>query len=170
MIWISSDTHFGHENIKEYCGRPDNFERLIIDGYKKVGPDDCLIHLGDVAFANDALWHEEVFMKMKCRKILILGNHDKKTHSWYQRHGWDFVCLYLGDCMFGVRVLFTHKPIKLVNMPDFDVNIHGHLHTHESEETHHKNHLVSLEKEKYQPVLLESLLTKYKKGLLDDKI
>mgnify|MGYP001559594400 CR=1 FL=1 len=26
MIWITTDTHFGHRNMEQYCGRPKDFE------------------------------------------------------------------------------------------------------------------------------------------------
>jgi len=53
--WLITDTHFGHENIKKYCNRPDGFEDLILENLNPtedegVCPGDVLIHLGDVCF------------------------------------------------------------------------------------------------------------------------
>ena len=29
MLFVTCDTHLGHENVKKFCNRPDNFESLI---------------------------------------------------------------------------------------------------------------------------------------------
>lgn len=36
MIYLITDTHLGHENIKKYCNRPDNFEKLIENNWKNI--------------------------------------------------------------------------------------------------------------------------------------
>ena len=51
-VWLISDTHLGHNNIVDYCGRPLLFADIIWSKLKRVGPDDTLIHCGDVAFIN----------------------------------------------------------------------------------------------------------------------
>lgn len=28
-IWLTTDTHFNHKKMIEYCGRPENFEEII---------------------------------------------------------------------------------------------------------------------------------------------
>ena len=54
-IWFISDTHFGHNNIIEYC-RPhfasiDEMESAIIENWNKaVKPGDLVYHLGDFAW------------------------------------------------------------------------------------------------------------------------
>ena len=53
-LWIIADTHFYHENIKRYQGRPDDFNEQIIRNWcKLVAYDDVVIHLGDVIFGLD---------------------------------------------------------------------------------------------------------------------
>jgi len=36
MIYVIPDTHLGHENIKKYCNRPNNFEKIIETILKKL--------------------------------------------------------------------------------------------------------------------------------------
>ena len=45
MLFVTCDTHLGHENIKKFCNRPDNFESLIEKNWNDtVGKDDTIIH------------------------------------------------------------------------------------------------------------------------------
>lgn len=125
--WVISDTHFGHRNMEKLCGRPSNFEFLILDNLSKaVKPNDVVIHLGDVCFGNDATWHEN--FKEACngaKTWLVLGNHDKKSMSWYLTHGWNVVCKSLEMELYGETLLFTHRPMERAYK---FINVHGHLH------------------------------------------
>ncbi len=89
MIYFTSDTHFGHQNIAG-----ENVSRWK-DGYRKygstevmnqalvkainqtVGEDDTLYHLGDWSFGGKENAYR--FRKqLRCKNIhLILGNHDE---------------------------------------------------------------------------------------------
>lgn len=55
QIWLISDTHFGHEKIIEYTGRPfknaAEMDQCIADNWADcVKPQDLVYHLGDVAW------------------------------------------------------------------------------------------------------------------------
>ena len=58
MIYLITDTHLGHANMVKYCGRPENFTKLIYNNWaKKVRAADTVIHLGDIAWtAADLQW------------------------------------------------------------------------------------------------------------------
>ena len=88
MIYITSDTHFSHKNIIEYCDRPyTNPEEMNKDLISKwnsvVKEDDIVLHLGDVGFG---LVEElsPIIQGLNGHKILIRGNHDFKrgVTSW----------------------------------------------------------------------------------------
>ncbi len=77
--WITSDTHFGHNNIIKFCARPfkdaiEMDEHLILNWNRCVRPDDIVIHLGDFSMSEQAL--QRVARRLNGRKFLILGNHD----------------------------------------------------------------------------------------------
>lgn len=78
-VWFTSDTHFGHTNIIEYCNRPfssiyDMDESLLYEINKVVKPTDMLYHLGDFSFRNISHYLDRI----NCKNInLIYGNHDK---------------------------------------------------------------------------------------------
>lgn len=124
-----------------------------------LSEEDTLIHLGDVCMGKDAEVHKVNIAPIKAKKILVRGNHDHKTNSWYLDHGWDFVCRSFYDKYFGLKILFTHEPRAWDGL--FEVNIHGHLHdlSHRPDEVGNSmNHLMSLEREGYIPIPLRSIV------------
>jgi calcineurin-like phosphoesterase family protein len=158
--WITTDTHFGHEKIKDFCGRPDGFEEKILRGFVDiVNSDDVFIHLGDVCWGNDSEWHRKISLSMPfVKKWLLIGNHDKKTNSWYYDHGWHFVGETILLNMFGLRILLSHRP-----QPDgdYDVNVHGHLHNTGHHETFNDDKHISFYIEhKYIPIDLRKIVGK----------
>lgn len=163
-IWIIADTHFNHYDLIPDCGRVENFEELIISGFKKLKDTDILIHLGDICLGKDQEVHDSIIKKFQFTKILVRGNHDGKSNNWYLNNGWNFVCEQFKDTYFGRQILFSHKPVKWED--DYDLNLHGHFHNisqkyHEKELVAIKNSyqiLFALEYLDYQPILLEDFL------------
>jgi len=161
--YIIADTHFNHKRIVELAYRPKDYEERIRDSLSILNAEDLLIHLGDVSLGKDAEINEEVFGPLACRKILVLGNHDKNHSShWYMNHGWDFACRSFVDKFFGWKIMFSHEPSRIPEGVDF--NIHGHLHAeiHRVAEFFWSRNerciLVSLENTGYRPLLLEDIL------------
>lgn len=160
-IFCVSDTHFSHAKIIEY-GRPPDYEEKIKKNLKlMIRPEDLLLHLGDISLGNDkenSNWFKRV---LKCRTILVKGNHDNKSYSWYLDNGWDFVCREFAGKYFGKKVIFSHVPF-LYDTERYEVNIHGHLHAgihHEDfDKTGRDFRLVSMELSNYLPVLLNKIL------------
>lgn len=159
-IWLITDTHFNHENIKEYSGRPDDFtERTIKNWSSMVSDNDLTIHLGDVIFSKAGTL-TEILTTIPGRKVLVMGNHDRKPR-WYMTHGFAFACyrFELGHS------LFVHEP-QFELPAGCDRVIHGHLHNdaHRSDEYPEPippyNRLLSLELEDYKPVLLEEFINR----------
>ena len=160
-IVVTSDTHFFHENVIESCGRPTNHDELMKRSFLSLQETKTLVHLGDIAMNESWRAHEEVISRIKCRKILVRGNHDDKSYSWYLSHGWDFVCEQFSLDMFGKKITFSHRPLPWDGF--FDLNIHGHLHNlgHREKEralTRHWHILVNVEDYEYRPVSLRKLV------------
>ena len=76
-LWVYSDPHFSDPEMvelrKNYIGDDEQIARIN----SKVGKNDTIIFLGDIG-------NEEMVRKIRGRKILIMGNHDKGA-SKYQR-------------------------------------------------------------------------------------
>lgn len=155
-IWVTTDFHFNHKKIIKYCNRPVNYEKRILSGLVKIPKDDILINLGDTCIGQDTLIHKQYIIPLKCKKILVRGNHDKKSNSWYMDNGWDYVFDEVVITLFGKTVLFSHKP--RLDMP-FNINIFGHFHNKPITSkfnykigSHYK--LLSLEEMNYMPILV----------------
>ena len=132
--YVTSDTHFNHDMLIERGYREVGFGCVILDAIQKIS-GDVLLHLGDFAIGDDEYYHEQFMLASKNfkKKILVRGNHDNKSYSWYYSHGWDFVCETMRLRVFGKEILFSHMPIIAENVetPPYlkvDMNLHGHLH------------------------------------------
>ena len=82
-VFFTSDTHWGHVNILEFCNRPyKNVEemnyRLIDNWNKKVPADGLVFHLGDFAWGGYPFW-KNIRDQLNGKIILIKGNHDEKN-------------------------------------------------------------------------------------------
>jgi len=167
-IWIASDTHFGHEKMVEFCGRPKDFGPKIFKALAQIPSDDMLIHLGDVCMGKDEASHAMWIQPLSCKKMLVMGNHDRKSISWYLEHGWDSVVHSAVIEAFGKRILLSHVPYdsKVVKHVA-EVNVHGHFHDktfrlkqfakmYEYDPLVHS--CMAMEKTEYRPVTLRHII------------
>ena len=54
MIYVVPDTHLAHENIKKYCNRLDNFEKMIEKNWNETITDKyTVVHLSDISFQEE---------------------------------------------------------------------------------------------------------------------
>lgn len=156
-IFVVTDTHIGHEKLIEAGERPRDFEARIKKNWSNMVKDeDLVIHLGDVWLCASG-YEEDFFSELPGRKILTLGNHDKKSIDHYMKHGFNFVCDSFSLKRFGLNVQFSHTPM---DGSHFDLNIHGHIHTrkHRDYDPMPNRILLSLEEVGYQPRTLKSLV------------
>jgi calcineurin-like phosphoesterase family protein len=140
--YITADLHFGHKNIMTFCpvtrarfkGDVDYMtEAMIAEWNDIVEPIDTVYMLGDVAFLsgyNAAL----VMMRLNGRKILIEGNHDRKTLLDVNfRKQFAEVHKYLDITYDGHNIIMFHYPIaEWDRMHRGALHFHGHLHGNES--------------------------------------
>lgn len=166
-IWVISDTHFGHQNIIDYCDRPFKTAYLMNEAIREnwnsvVKPEDKVYHLGDVYMGWNQ--HEDVLHflnSLNGKKRLILGNHDNGKDQILQKAFQKIEVWRITE--FGL--LMTHVPVHESALyrgstgnekePKKLLNIHGHIHEKQSPSSDHRN--VCVEHINYRPVNIENL-------------
>ena len=114
-IFFTSDTHFGHGNIIEFCGRPfKNAEemdyKLIENWNKKVPHDGTVYHLGDFAWGGYEFW-KKIRNQLNGNIILIKGNHDEKNMTpSAEQELFDYVTFQMKLEIEGRKVYLNHNP------------------------------------------------------------
>lgn len=171
-IWVTSDTHFNHENIIKYCNRPfgsveEMNETLIENWNSVVKPGDKVYHLGDV-FMGDKEGFKKLWPRLNGQKRLIVGNYDDikflSCGSFFKKVGmWRMFPEY--------QCVLTHVPLRL--NPEsvdhkYNYNLHGHLHDlyvrhpNGNKDTRYFNCCV--EHHNFTPIHLQSTMEKVKMG------
>ena len=142
MIYFTSDLHFGHKNIIEYCNRPfENVEEMdneIIKIWnKKARPNDIIYILGDFSWYN-AEKTNKILEKLNGRKILIIGNHDYKflKNSNFNKNLFEEIKQYEELIINKKRIILFHYPIIDWNCKYYNsIHLFGHIHNTENEDT-----------------------------------
>lgn len=133
-VWFTSDTHFGHENIIRYCGRPfSNAEEMnaeIIHRWRETVPEDGIVfHLGDFAHGGSKLWND-ILHALTGRKYLILGNHDMKSLRQGYMSQFEQVTQQLTIKVGGQTIVLNHNPFLCYGGSYRDVwQLFGHVHS-----------------------------------------
>lgn len=129
MIYFIADQHFGHSKIIEYEKRPFisvyEMDKYMIKMWNSVvKKNDTVFILGDYSF-HGFEGTKSITSKLKGKKILIRGNHDKKIDEFYLNAGidkiYDYPIIYEDFWMLSHKPLYTNS-----NMPY--ANIFGHVH------------------------------------------
>lgn len=116
MIWFTSDLHFGHAKVIEYCQRPfkslEEMHNVLISNWKSnVQEHDTVYVLGDMAlcpYREFAL----IAQQLPGNKVLIRGNHDKYSEGQYLKAGFQ-VFQELKLKLAGKMCRLSHYPYAL---------------------------------------------------------
>lgn len=162
-IWVTSDTHFFHNNIIKYCNRPfgsaEEMNDVLAQNWNKVVKQgDIVYHLGDVFMGAPKEEFAKFWPRLKGKKRLIVGNHDDIK---FLSSGGFFEKVMMWRVWDSVPVLFTHVPIHEASIHERvvragGVNIHGHIHDRPSPAGPYK--CVCVEQTNYTPINIEELI------------
>lgn len=137
-VFFTSDTHFNHKAIIEYCNRPfssveEMNEKLIENWNAKVPKDGIVFHLGDFFFGGSGVFHE-LIGRLNGKIYLCAGNHDR--HNW--KTGFNN---FIEDISYQYfikvesdKILLTHFPLLCFphaygNYETPYWNLFGHVHS-----------------------------------------
>ena len=78
-VFFTSDLHFGHKNIIQYCNRPfkntTEMDNTIIENWNKTIPKDGIVfNLGDLGMNLNS--YKNLLHKLNGKIYHIIGNHD----------------------------------------------------------------------------------------------
>ena len=116
QTWFTSDPHFGHDNVINFCNRPfkdmhEMMEKMRIKWNAKVSPEDQVIFVGDIFFHLNKLEAKAYLDSLNGRKILVRGNHDR-TPREMNAMGFEFVCEEMVLVIANERVTISHYPFR----------------------------------------------------------
>jgi calcineurin-like phosphoesterase family protein len=129
-IWFTADTHFGHQNIIEYCVRPYRTSSemdvtLIANWNAVVHPSDTVYHLGDFCWRVHS--PELLLNGLNGIKHLIWGNHDDE--ATIQARGWASSSPISEIVVDGQRITLCHYAMRSWNRSHRGaIMLHGHNH------------------------------------------
>ena len=133
-IFLTSDTHFGHERIIELCGRPfqsvEEMDEVMVARWNRVvGPRDDVWHLGD--FAHRSVNMPRLFDRLNGRKKLVVGNHDNDETA---NAGWMEVSTLTEIRLNKRKIVLCHYPLEEWN-GFYRGSLHAHGHQHKKVRT-----------------------------------
>ncbi len=133
-VWFTSDTHFDHKRIMEFCPKtrfgesPEEMTELLITKWNDdVAPNDTVYHIGDVSWAGTERTIE-ILGRLNGHKYLILGNHDKGIRGAAEKLFVN-VSTYMSHKIDRVDVVMFHFPIvEWDKMHYGSFHLFGHVH------------------------------------------
>jgi len=169
--FFTSDLHFFHANVINFCKRPFGSveqmnEALIKNWNDVVGVDDDVWFLGDFSFG---LYDETAItlLRLNGTKHLVVGNHDRKGRAaklFNRDWGAFFVDKndYVRLKVDGHKFVLCHFPFA--SWERGYINLHGHLHSLEGYKNKYRQWDVGVDANNYTPLLLEDAVKRAEEG------
>ncbi len=154
MNYYISDTHFGHNNVIRFDNRPfHNVEEMEYELIKRwnsvVRNDDTVYIVGDFIWTKDDNYWIDICDELNGKKVLILGNHDKKEYSKVLRAKFENIANLLEITDGGKHVIMCHYPIPFYRS-DYNPDIYMlYGHVHNTREAKYIKEIVATIKERY---------------------
>jgi calcineurin-like phosphoesterase family protein len=163
-VFVTSDTHFSHENIIKYTNRPyKDANHMNEDMIKKwnsaISKKDKVFHLGDFSLRKPEDCGS-IIERLNGKIILVGGNHDVKSAERWINAG--IAEVYNYPILYDGFYLMSHAPIFMNENTPF-VNLFGHVHDHPSYMTWSSTGVcVCVERHDYTPINFEVIKEYYK--------
>lgn len=170
MIYFTSDLHFRHKGAISNSKRPyltvDEMDAALVRNWNKtVNANDDIYVLGDFTLKGST-FIPELVGKLKGRKYLIRGNHDKFASN-YDALWFEWVKDYHELRLHNACVVMSHY--QMVDWNGFhrgSFMLHGHIH---STGDYNNNNIVNgircydvgVDANDYKPVSLLEIIAKF---------
>ena len=162
-IYLTSDPHYGHDGIIKFNKRPfestEEMDEVLIDNWNNTMEGKSLVYIvGDFAWKN----HNKYLSRLKGKKILIKGNHDKMPlttlNNFTEVH--DLLTKKIDDKV----VTFCHYCMHTWDRSCYGSwHVHGHAHGRIKESGNIPRCDVGVDVWDYKPVPWEILKKKLEK-------
>lgn len=133
MVYFTSDLHLGHAGIIKMQNRPfrnvEEMNRILLGNYNAVvQKNDTVYILGDICHHMLVEQANEQIGKMKGKKILVKGNHDKG----YDETLFEEICDFKTVSLNGMYFALMHYPmLSWPKKNSGSIQLHGHIHARE---------------------------------------
>ena len=178
--WFTSDSHFYHTNIIEYCKRPfqntHEMNEALIDNWNKcVLPEDTVWHLGDFALKTNQEHIKHILSRLNGKKNIVLGNHDRPIrgglyHLFENAHTvMQEKSMYMIQeiTIEGQLIVMSHFPMETWHQSHRNSwHLHGHAHGTVPSRSNQKRLDVGVDCHQYKPICFEEIQTIMSKKLL----
>lgn len=186
-LFFTSDTHFIHRNIIDFCNRPYGDVRTmnlaLITNWNKVVPENGIIfHAGDFALTSNIKLVKEIVGQLNGKIYLTLGNHDYQNRFDRQVIRDLF---YKTDDMFYLTVeddevddrhinfQICHYPLLYWRRGSY--MLHGHIHSgpvstsNEKVPYHFMRYDIGVDNNDFTPVSYNQLKILFTKNIMKDE-
>jgi calcineurin-like phosphoesterase family protein len=135
MIYFTADTHFCHHGIISSCNRPfetvDEMNKVLIQNWNSyVTNYDEIYILGDFAHKDSGREVNTILSKLKGKKYLIKGNHEKYlSDPEFKTQAFEWIKDYYVLTHEGIKIILFHYP--LLEWDGFhhgSIHLYGHVH------------------------------------------
>lgn len=135
QVWVTSDTHFLHNNIIRFSNRPfenvDDMNEEIIRAWNSVvGEEDDVYHLGDVSLGR-ADKTIGILNRLNGNIHLIRGNHEKSVlDKEYTRNRFTWIKDYYElKTNSNLTIVMCHYAMRVWNRSHHGaIHLYGHSH------------------------------------------
>ena len=155
-VWVTADTHLGHESILKHCNRPfknvQEMDDFIIEKWNsKISKQDHVYIVGDFAFNN----HAKYLGALKGRKHLIVGSHDSMSSDCLKR----FVTVSEQKQIKyqGRFFILSHCPLRTWESC-FRGNVHLFGHCHNRMKTYNLSFDIGVDANNYIPFNMNDVI------------
>ena len=153
-VYFIADMHFDDDSIRRYENRPFDTVQAMNEAIERnwnsvVEEDDEVYVVGDVGNIG-------YISRLKGRKYLVKGNHDRLSNEEYRRAG--FEECYDKPIIYEDFWIVSHEPLYVsINTPY--ANIFGHVHNNPQIRTvSARSYCVSAERIGFTPISFEDIM------------